>query len=210
MDKRDKIVQKIQNLLDLASNNPSENEAKAALLKAQELMLRYHIENPETIDEDKVVTCFYDLAGRNKDEFVLMLSVVIANNFRCKTLHHESKICFIGFEADAKTAVQVYVFILNFADHYANRFFTINRNDKNVSVWYNGFIYGLHKAFDARAGYELMVQVPEKVKLLYDSLRREQTYKKSSNQNKTNISKAFMDGFNRGKESLDHREIQAK
>ena len=40
MMERGKIVRKIENLLRLASNNPSEEEAKAALLKAQEMMLK--------------------------------------------------------------------------------------------------------------------------------------------------------------------------
>ena len=44
MEKREKILKKIENLLALAGNNPSENEAIAAALKAQELMAKYNIE----------------------------------------------------------------------------------------------------------------------------------------------------------------------
>lgn len=36
----EKILNKIKNLLDLANNNPNENEAIAAALKAQELMAK--------------------------------------------------------------------------------------------------------------------------------------------------------------------------
>ena len=84
----ERIITKIQNLLNLASNNPSEEEAKAALLKAQELMLKYHIENPEPPEGEKVVFLFSSLGFRRKTEFVLMISVVIAENFRTKTVHH--------------------------------------------------------------------------------------------------------------------------
>ena len=48
----EKILNKIKNLLDLANNNPNENEAIAAALKAQELMAKYNIELDQ-LDEKK-------------------------------------------------------------------------------------------------------------------------------------------------------------
>lgn len=44
MESREKILEKIEKLLALAGNNPSENEAISAALKAQELMAKYNIE----------------------------------------------------------------------------------------------------------------------------------------------------------------------
>lgn len=41
--KFEKIIEKIKNLMDLASNNPNQNEAMAAALKAQELMAKYNV-----------------------------------------------------------------------------------------------------------------------------------------------------------------------
>lgn len=46
----EKILNKIKNLLDLA-NNPNENEAIAAALKAQELMAKYNIELDQLDDK---------------------------------------------------------------------------------------------------------------------------------------------------------------
>ena len=43
MESREKILEKIEKLLALAGNNPSENEAISAALKAQELMAKYKI-----------------------------------------------------------------------------------------------------------------------------------------------------------------------
>ena len=62
------INEKIQKLLALAGNNPSDSEAKAAMLKAQELMLKYHIENPETVEDDQVISVYFDLGSRRKTE----------------------------------------------------------------------------------------------------------------------------------------------
>lgn len=46
---------KIQKLLNLASNNPSEEEAQAAMLRAKELMLQYCIEEDDLDDPNRQV-----------------------------------------------------------------------------------------------------------------------------------------------------------
>jgi hypothetical protein len=42
MDEK-KIISTIRKVLELSKNNPSANEAQAAALKAQKLMMKYHI-----------------------------------------------------------------------------------------------------------------------------------------------------------------------
>ena len=44
MTDMNKIADKIQKLLNLAGNNPNEEEAQAALLKAQKLMAQYNVD----------------------------------------------------------------------------------------------------------------------------------------------------------------------
>ena len=142
-----------------------------------------------------------------KSEFVLMLSVIVANNFRCKTLHAGQHVYFIGFEADAKTAVTVYVFLLEFANRYMKNFnFLSGRGSKKN--WEDGFVLGLNQAFSERAGFELMVTTPIKVLEVYEGLNRKKTYEADDVKANTKITEAFLDGLRRGKESLDHREIQ--
>ena len=48
------VKEKIALLLNLASNNPSENEARAALLKARELMAKHKLRPEECQKTDKV------------------------------------------------------------------------------------------------------------------------------------------------------------
>lgn len=209
MTKTTDINEKIQKLLALAGNNPSDSEAKAAMLKAQELMLKYHIENPETVEDDQVVSVYFDLGSRRKTEFVLMLSVIVANNFRSKTLHHGQQVYFIGFDADAKAAMEVFVYLLNFADTSHKRYFEKRsltpQEDKD---WRYGFIVGLHQAFNARKGFELMLRVPQKVLELVDKLNTFKTANNDSDNRPKQIQGAFTDGFRRGKESMDRREIE--
>ena len=205
------ILEKIQKLLALAGNNPSEAEAKAAMLKAQELMLKYHIDNPETVEDDKVVSVYYDLGSRKKTEFVLMISVVVAGNFRSKTVHHGQRVIFIGFDADAKAAMEVFVYLLNFADSAHDKYFRVNpisaQADKD---WRYGFIVGLHQAFNARKGFELMIRVPQKVLEVFNSLNKTPDGRDLSDNKPMSLQGAFTDGFRRGKESMDKREIEAK
>jgi len=203
------VVDKIKKLLALASNNPSEEEAKAAMLKAQELMLRYHIENPETVEDDRVVAVFHDLGARRKTEFVLMISVVVAKNFRCRTLHEGQKVYFFGFDADAKAAMEVFVYLLTFGDAAHQKFFRMNTlTPQTDQDWRYGFIVGLHEAFSSRTGYALMTYVPKKVIEAVDSLTRKKDDRDLSSHRPQNIKGAFSDGFRRGKESMDRREIE--
>ncbi len=204
---RGKIIQKIENLLRLASNNPSEEEAKSAMLKAQELMLKYHIDYPETIDDDRVVTVYYALGSRRKTEFVLMLSVVVAQNFRSKTVHHGNRIYFLGFQADALAAKEVFSYVLNCGDRAHDEYFSHTALSRQADInWRYGYVLGLHKAFDARSGYELMTTVPDKVVKAFESLNRDH-YGPVSDCSVSGLDGAFVNGFQTGKESLDKREI---
>ena len=60
----EKIIQTIRKVLELSKNNPSEEEAKSAALKAQELLAKYHIDmkEVESIDIDTIeIFWFFDL-----------------------------------------------------------------------------------------------------------------------------------------------------
>lgn len=163
MDK-DKIINRIRNLLELSANNPSEEEAKAAFLKAQELMYKYHVENPETIEENEVYKVGFDLGRFKKTEFILMLSVLCADNYRSKTCSRLNKVYFIGFEEDAKAASEVYLYLIKHSFLTRSLFFAKNENTPQAKKeWEYGYIYGLHQAMNSRKGYELMRSVPQKV-----------------------------------------------
>lgn len=118
MENREKVLKKIENLLALAGNNPSENEALAAALKAQELMAKYNIELAEVEGQDKSeeivkeeyapkANCHYVRKWR------YTLANIIARNFCCKTyvVNRETTV-FYGYAKDAKIAVEVFKFLL--------------------------------------------------------------------------------------------------
>ena len=205
---RGKIIRKIENLLRLASNNPSKEEARAAMLKAQELMLKYHIDNPETAEDEKVASVHYDLAGRRKTEYVLLLSVVVAENFRCKTLHYANNIYFLGFTEDALAAKEVYRYILKYGDDAYEEYFLHTPATRRADIdWKYGYVVGLKKAFDSRTGYELMKAVPHKVIETLESLKRH-PFIPESDCRVSGLDGAFADGFKNGKESIENRSLE--
>lgn len=85
-DEENKIIEKIEKLIAL-SGSDNENEAKAAMLKAQELMAKYEIEqdriDPERKKERPVV-CFTSPMFR--DDWCVDVGSLIANNFRCRAI----------------------------------------------------------------------------------------------------------------------------
>ncbi len=204
---KERISEKIQKLLSLASNNPSDEEARSAMLKAQELMLKYHIENPEDTEKEEVVmTCYY-LGLWKMTEFILLLSVLCARYFRSKTIHDRRKVYFIGFAEDVAASREVYSYLLDHAEKARKQYFKENTFSFQADMdWKYGFIYGLHQAFDSRKGYELMLKVPQKVEDAYKLIPKVKDHKGKGDSPK-DIKGAFTEGYRSGKTSLDSREL---
>ena len=51
MEDKKQIIEKIKKIMALSENNPNQNEAIAAALKAQKLMAKFHIEESELGEE---------------------------------------------------------------------------------------------------------------------------------------------------------------
>lgn len=161
----EKIVNRIKKLLALSDNNSNPEEAKSALLKAQELMAKYGIEI--TNDEDKPE---YDqkCATTPKDKgFKAPLAVIIGENFRCKPIMVGKIVYFIGHKDDVKICIDAFNFAYKVAkkngDKEYKRCKTEGLETKNVfNSYVMGFLKGLKEALDAQC-QALMIIVPEDV-----------------------------------------------
>lgn len=108
----EKIIEKVQKLINLAGNNPNEAEAQAAMLKAQQLMAQYHIdakaigEKPEDKKVESVI-----IEGNQSTAWAIRLANVITSNFRCSLLRvpHQG-LMFVGLAEDVAIAKGIYVF----------------------------------------------------------------------------------------------------
>lgn len=114
-DNENKVIDKIEKLLALSSSS-NENEARAAMMKAQELMAKYEIKREQLKDreqEERRIVNFSSVSFR--DEWIHMVSGVIAENFRCRRIAVSRvgsggafRIRFYGYEEDAEICINIF------------------------------------------------------------------------------------------------------
>lgn len=114
------IIAKIEKLLALAGNNPSQEEAQLAMLKAQRLMAEHNLtmeafqeQEPQKKEVEQVW-----VKGGQSCQWMRQLAKVIADNFRCNLLIGRGYgLVFIGLKEDVTICSQVF----NFASHTLDR-----------------------------------------------------------------------------------------
>lgn len=171
----EKIIAKIKKLFALAENNPSEEEAKVAALKAQELLAQYHIEyaDVEEIDLDRVEELDEIIVDVPAKKWKYTLANIVAKNFRCKHFFYgKQRVVFYGHQTDAKIASETFKYLFNMGNRLGMRLYNEARNAyRNTSNIYNscvlGFCRGIEQAL-AEQSRALMVIVPEDVKDGYE------------------------------------------
>lgn len=169
MTKMDNIADKVQKLINLAGNNPNEEEAKSALLKAQALMAKYNLKQSE-LNADEEIKYSLEVCKGKIDPRRKKLCVIIGNSFAVKPIIHMNRICFFGREDNAKAATSCMNFIVKVLEQGIRRVCAergMKSCEAGASLIYNayalGFIKGLKDALDAQT-VALAVVIPQDVK----------------------------------------------
>lgn len=171
MTDMNKIADKIQKLLNLAGNNPNEEEAQAALLKAQALMAQYNVDM-ESLGQEEKIKYSLEITKVKANPRDNQLQVIIANAFACKAIISANrKIMFFGREDNSKSAKECMEFIHRTMERGINRACKAQGLASSAvagaSEIYNGyakgFIEGLKESIDAQT-VALAIVVPEDVK----------------------------------------------
>lgn len=107
------IISKIEKLLALAGNNPSEDEAHVAMLKAQKLMAEYNLDMAQFQDKPQekkeAVTEYFK--GYHNTGWAISLAKVICDNFRCNILRAAGYgLVFVGLKEDVAICKAVFTF----------------------------------------------------------------------------------------------------
>jgi hypothetical protein len=168
------VIDRVSKLLALSGNNPSAHEAQEALTKARDLMARYNIMIGEIsengVDDIKETsTALYSRAPWKRK-----IAFIVARRFRCKLYyranHSAQKMCFLGHDLDAATALKSYEFTIEYADTASNRYTRAIGGAKGD--WMYGFLMGLEEVFkeqdaiwtsDGEQALVLVSQVPDDV-----------------------------------------------
>ena len=183
-----KIIDKIEKLIRL-SNSDNENEARAAMLKAQELMAKYEIDREKISDgkEERTVVSFSSSPFR--DDWVKDVGSVIAHNFRCRLIFVQGKyrgsggvfrLKFFGFEEDAEICINIFNYAVKVVRKrfgtlraiYADAGREFGRNEK--MNYTEGFCAGLHKNFEEQKAqsqqFALALATPPEVNNFSESI----------------------------------------
>lgn len=230
MADKEKIVEKVQKLLKLG-NSPFDEEAKTALQKARELMLKYHIEEHDLQGEQKEQVISKEI---EVDKAVLNLYAIIATNNRCDSYIRYQRIgrrkyrycsVIVGFPFDVECVETMgkYVsqcFLNGLRIQRAEIRSTGEYEDtRGLKAYYHrGFIEGLQKAFkeqNDKQEFHLMVITPQEVKDEIDKLNLTHgafhTVSNPSYSNRDTRIKAhqagYSDGYSAGKSSSERPEL---
>lgn len=174
MMSREKMIVKIQNLLDLANNNPNENEAIAAALKAQELMAKYDVQIADVTDPCIDQEIIQEIISFKKNtgyciKWRFSLAQLISNNFKVKFFTIEKDdVVFYGYKSDVQIAVSVFNFLFNTGNKLSLRYYNACRNAGATNTrglmnsYLLGFMAGLKDVLEKQCT-ELMIVIPQEV-----------------------------------------------
>ena len=179
MQNEEKIIQTIRKILELSKNNPSEEEAKSAVLKAQELLAKYHIDmkEVESIDIDAVESIDEVRVDVPAKKWKYKLANIVAKNFRCKHFYiGKGIVVFYGHKTDADVAAETFKYLFNVGNRLAgrevDRVFGETGTSANV---YNSFVAGFCDGIEEALGEQcqaLMIITPEDVKTSFDEMSK--------------------------------------
>lgn len=181
MDNKD-YREKIRKLLALAES-PNEHEAKAALLKARQLMAEHKLTERDCKDVEKQevkdirtdITC-----SKRRNPWIIDLSAIIGENYCCRgyRIHgygrQTQEIGFVGFEDDVEICVEIFKYAV---DCVLSGVKQIRRENACYSTQYAkrlsdsfgyGFVRGVSEAFEKQqeaneAGWGLVLVAPKEV-----------------------------------------------
>lgn len=177
------IRDKIAKLLSLA-DSANEHEAKAALLKARELMAQHKL-RPEDIRKDEKTRVIIQTVGvtctKMTDTWAVSLSATIAEHYCCKAFRRRYKraktveVGFAGLEEDFEICKQIYLYAYDCVQSRLHEIQAESR-EKGISAgtiremcnaYGYGFNYGLQRAYalqqEQHQEWGLVMAIPQQV-----------------------------------------------
>ena len=192
------IKDKIAKLLALAES-PNENEAKAALLKARELMAQHKL-RPEECSKETNVRVRRELldvqVSKTKYHWAIDLSSVIAGHYCCRAYRNHRHgervytIGFVGLEDDFEVCKKIFLYAFDCAKQQADRIFDASPSYLGVSYrrslaesYGKGFVLGLNAAFrqqdrEKEQEWGLVLVVPKAVEDVMATMGKGKVFKR--------------------------------
>lgn len=225
MGKGTDLKDKIRKLLALAKS-PEEHEARAALLKARQLMAEHKLTEEELRDVERQqvkdvrtgITC-----SKRRNPWIVNLSAVIGENYCCKgyrthtTGQQTQTIGFIGLEDDVEVCVEVFKYAV---DCVLAEIKSLKRECKDLELpptfttrrcdsFGYGFVQGCSEAFsrqeeEHKEEWGLVLVMPQEVEDAAQHLGH-QPFKARAQEGLS--ASAYYRGLERGKEFNPNRRL---
>lgn len=205
------MLDKVKKLLALAGNNPSEEEAKSALMKANALIAKYNLD----LSADTDVKVEYSVVGAvhsNNEGYRTQLAQVIAVSFRCQCIILCNKVHFFGRKQDAQACAEVFNYAYRVSHNIGLRLERQARKEgKNThgvaNSYWRGFVQGLNKQLGEQCK-ALAVVVPQDVKDEF-SKKYPNTTRYNGGMRHTGLdADAYFKGVDDGRSFMDRRSLQ--
>lgn len=215
MTDMNKIVDKIQKLLALAGNNPSQEEAETAALMAQQLIAKYNVDMANLTGEQEIKYKLLKATHSNNEGYRSPLAVIIANNFRCKPILLGPEIHFFGREVDVDACCEVFNYLYRVSH---NKGLKLEREARKqgrstrgvANAYWNGFMAGLQKSLDKQCK-ALMIVTPQDVKDKFQDRFPKVGSGARFGQRLTGFDRdAYETGYADGKSAMDKRSLTAE
>ena len=193
--------------MELAQDNPSDEEGQTALLMAQKLMLKHDVSLSQVElhqTEDKFETG--EVVGKSASSLRWWekdMSVIISTNFRCYVVQERDRrtetsyLIFFGEKKDAEMAAKVYDAALMYLRYRIKRLPDKSPAYKNSYI--RGFILSLGKRFEKQVEEYGLTVLPKK-EVLADMHKRFQNLGKAKTERLEHDfnKEAFEEGKNHG------------
>lgn len=221
------IKDKIAKLLALA-DSPNENEAKAALLKARELMALNKL-RPEECVKAENVKVIRDLIGvsvsKTKYHWAVDLSSVIAAHYCCRAYRNHVggertyNVGFVGLEDDFEICKRIFLYAFDCIKARADEIFKENpyysvsyRRSLSEAYGY-GFVRGIASAFKRQAEekeqeWGLVMVVPKEVDDSMQDMEKGKAFQNANMQSYRDSRAYTAAGFSDGEQFDPNRRIE--
>lgn len=206
---REQLMNKVNKLLALAGNNPSQEEANRAMEKAQALIAEYNLNMDEFAEKDDIV--FIPATHPKNKGYRTMLASILAKNFRCEALMHGDTVHFLGHKTDAEICVKIFNYAYEVSNRQGRKLVReARKNGENTHGIFNsyvsGFCYGLKKVLDEQCR-ALMIIVPDDV--IEEKNKRATGRYRGGKRNSSIDFGAYQRGIRDGESHMRRKQIEA-
>lgn len=214
MENKKQVIEKIKKILALAENNPNENEAVAAAMKAQALMAKFHIEEKELGEEvtENNIDSLECVVNGKSQKWRIQLASVLAKNFRCKLFLTNGNVTFYGYDEDVKICSEVFYSLYKIGVKLSDKKKREMRKEYGTATGVRntfclGFVKGIQSELEKQCT-ALMIVVPKEVNDGFKEMVDNGNWKtKNSGLRISSDSRIYNEGFMSGKKAVRSKAI---